>query len=508
MKISPSDNSYATFCDLTTGYRLFCLLREACNAGIIDRVAEHACTTEELVEQCGLRAEEGKRFVESMVNVGMLERYDGQLYLSRFAATYLASASPLNQRHVLEFEELLMDNWNQLGTVLRDGQGSLVKEQPPEEYQRRLNLFQGAMAEAARVRARELWEALPGLPESGLIIDIGAGDGSYVREFLELHPGWQAVACDLPDVCTAAQSDNTESGKLQWHPLNIMAADELEQLVEERRGQASLVLLSNLIHCYSADENRNLLAHLAELTSSNGMLIVHDFYTDGNGFGAMYDLHMLVNTWNGRCYTLTETADLLGEAGFQHHTVHELPSRSHAVVAGRNSSVEGGTSLHLLRTTARQLGFHAAVELDPLVITIEPWVKAKCSYGCSQYGKKWSCPPHSMGSNEFKELLGCYSSALLVAGQPPLRSFQEHLLELEKAAFLGGFKKALAFSGGPCCWCETCPEDRCAFPDKRRPSLESCGCDVFALAERAGIKMAPLKNSDDFVQYVGLLLVK
>jgi predicted metal-binding protein len=107
----------------------------------------------------------------------------------------------------------------------------------------------------------------------------------------------------------------------------------------------------------------------------------------------------------------------------------------------------------------------------------------------------------------FRELLGCYSRALLVAGQPPLRAFQENLLALEREAFLGGFKKALVFSGGPCCWCDTCDDRQCTFPEKRRPSLESCGCDVFALAERCGIPVAPLRTSNDFVQYIGLLLV-
>jgi 5-hydroxybenzimidazole methyltransferase len=107
----------------------------------------------------------------------------------------------------------------------------------------------------------------------------------------------------------------------------------------------------------------------------------------------------------------------------------------------------------------------------------------------------------------FEELRGCYSRALLVVGQPPLRAFQEHLLELERQAFLGGFKKALVFSGGPCSWCESCSDERCRYPEKRRPSLESCGCDVFALAASCGIPVAPLKSSDDFVQYIGLLLV-
>ena len=506
MKILPSDNSYATFCELTSGYRMFCVLREALRSGIIDRVAEGGWRPESLAESCGLRAEEGGRFIELLVNVGLLEQYDGQLYLSRFAATYLSAASPLNQRHVLEFEELLMENWGRLGTVLTEGQGALTREQPPGEYQRRLNLFQGAMAEAARVRGVELWEALAGLPDSGLIIDIGAGDGSYLRAFLELHPGWQALACDLPDVCTAAGS-HAKAENLHWHPLNILEPDELASLVEQQRGSATIVLLSNLIHCYSPVENRALLEQLRKLPGADGLLVVHDFFRDGNDFGALYDLHMLVNTWNGCCYNTTETTAMLNDAGFRHSTIIELTSHSMAMVATRTAPYQAASSLFGLKNRALYHGFFAAVELDPASIRSEAWVKAKCAYGCSQYGTRWSCPPNSMDQAGFEELLGCYSRALLVAGQPPLRDFQERLLDLEKEAFLGGFKKALVFSGGPCSWCEACPPDRCAHPEKRRPSLESCGCDVFALAKSCGIPVAPLRDRDDFVQYIGLLLV-
>jgi predicted metal-binding protein len=177
------------------------------------------------------------------------------------------------------------------------------------------------------------------------------------------------------------------------------------------------------------------------------------------------------------------------------------------MVATRTAPYRAATSLFGLKSHALSNGFFAAVELDPVTVRSEAWVRAKCSYGCSEYGRRWSCPPHSLDQAGFEKLLGCYSRALLVAGQPPLKAFQERLLELEKEAFLAGFKKALVFSGGPCSWCDTCPEDRCAYPEKRRPSLESCGCDVFALAGNCGIPVAPLTNSDDFVQYIGLLLV-
>jgi len=506
MNILPSDNSYRTFCELTGGYRMFCVMTEAVRSGIIDRLEGGAATNDELLATTSMQREEGRRFIALLVSAGLLEQYDGQFLLSRFSRTYLAKSSPASQRHVLEFEPLLMDNWRRLGTVLQEGQGALIREQSPEEYRERLTLFQQAMAEAARVRSRELWEAVNLLPESGTIIDIGAGDGTYLREFLQRHPQWQGIACDLPDVCDHAAAGSIPKN-LIFYPCNILDREELAAFVAGHEAKADILLFSNICHCYSPAENAALLGQAGPLLADDGLLIVHDFYRDVNSFGALYDLHMLVNTFSGRSYTVDETINLLQSAGFEHHAVIELPSSSLALVATRRTPYPSASSLLTLKNRTLAGGFFAAVELDPASIRSEAWVRAKCAYGCSQYGKRWSCPPHSMDQAGFEELLRCYSRALLVVGQPPLCTFQENLLELERQAFLGGFKKALVFSGGPCSWCESCPDEGCRHPEKRRPSLESCGCDVFALAASCGIPVAPLKSSDDFVQYIGLLLV-
>jgi len=506
MKILPSDNSYSTFCDLTSGYRMFCVMAEAVNTGVIDLLEERELTAEKLLTAAALRPEEGGRFIALLVNVGLIEQYDGRLYLSRFSRTFLSRSSPTVQRHVIEFEPTLMENWRQLGGVLQEGQGSLIREQSDADYRSRLQLFQQAMTEAAQVRSRELWNALADLPERGTIIDIGAGEGTYLREFLARHPGWRGIACDLPDVCAQAATGLTPHN-LEFYPCNILEGQELGALVASHRAAVDLLLFSNLCHCYSPDENRALLEQAGEMLTDEGLLVVHDFYRDANSTGALYDLHMLVNTYNGRSYTTAETAALLGGAGFSHHSLVELPSKSLALVATRITAYQSASSLFALSRHALSHGFFAAVELDPARIRSEAWVRAKCAYGCPEYGKRWSCPPHAMDQAGFEELLGCYSRALLVAGQPPLRDFQEKLMGLEREAFLGGFKKALVFSGGPCCWCEECDDAKCRFPEKRRPSLESCGCDVFALADSCGIPISPLRNSDDFVQYVGLLLV-
>jgi len=506
MTILPADNSYKTFHELTSGYRMFRVIREAVDSGVIDLLEQRDYGVEELLAATPFEAAAGRRFIALLVNAGLLAEFAGKLCLSRFSRSYLSKSSAVSQRHVLAFEPLLLANWDRLGQVLREGQGALLSARPPDEYRQRLQLFQQAMGEAAAVRSRELWDAIGRLPEEGTIIDIGAGDCTYLRRFMRQHPRWQAVACDLPDVCSRLQAEELPEG-LRLHPCNILDPQDLAGLVKRYHGSASLLLFSNLCHCYSEAENRTLLRQAGKLLTADGLLVVHDFFRDANSLGALYDLHMLVNTFNGRSYSTAETAVLLQEAGFPLHTNIELPSGSLALVATRNTLYQADSSLIGLKSHALAHGFFAAVELDPAGIRSEAWVRAKCAYGCGEYGRRWSCPPHSLDQAGFEELLGSYSRALLLAGQPPLRDFQEQLLALEKEAFLGGFKKALVFSGGPCCWCESCPPDRCSFPEKRRPSLESCGCDVYALAERCGMPLAPLRQRDDFVQYLGLLLV-
>ncbi len=342
MKILPSDNSYSTFCELISGYRRFQVITEAVNSGIIDLLENGENTLEQLLQATRMRPAEGQRFIDLLVAAGLLEESAGRLSLSLFSRSFLSRTSATSQRHTLEFEPLLMENWRQLGVVLHEGQGALIREHSPVEYQERLQLFQQAMAEAAEVRSRELWDALTLLPERGVIIDIGAGDGTYLREFLARHPEWQGIACDLPDVCMQIESSSIPKN-LRLHPCNVMNRQDFADLVSDNRTVADLLLLSNICHCYSPEENSALLLQAGALLADGGLLIVHDFFRDVNDYSAMYDLHMLVNTYNGRSYTTAKTAAMLQGAGFSHYRIIELPSHSLTIVASRSrlSSCEG-----------------------------------------------------------------------------------------------------------------------------------------------------------------------
>src|ERR1039457_1885061 len=115
--ILPSDSSYRTFCDLTGGYRMFCVMSEAVRSGVVDLLDKKELNLEELLAATKLQPDAGRRFIDLLVTVGLLEQYDEYLFLSRFSRNFLCQSSPTSQRHVLAFEPTLMDKWLQLGTV-------------------------------------------------------------------------------------------------------------------------------------------------------------------------------------------------------------------------------------------------------------------------------------------------------------------------------------------------------------------------------------------------------
>jgi len=330
----PAAGDYAGFCAMITGYRQLAVVMAAVDCGIIDALTDSPCTLEALLEITGMKAREGERFVRQLAGSGLIEERDGVLRLSPFAATYLSRESELCQRGVLAFERQLQRRWETLGDQLTAGQGSVVEEHPPEVYRERLGLFHRAMHEAAAVRSRELWDALGTVSPTGFVIDAGAGDGTYLKSFLGRYPGWRALACDLGDVLTVVTGPG-EDDAVTLCPCNLLDPAERREVAGRYRGTADLLLLSNFIHCYDRYEVVAMLADLGELVARDGRVVIHDFFTDGNPFGALYDLHMLVNTYNGRTYTLAETAGMLSGAGFGVCRSLALPSLSHALVACR-----------------------------------------------------------------------------------------------------------------------------------------------------------------------------
>jgi hypothetical protein len=100
-----------------------------------------------------------------------------------------------------------------------------------------------------------------------------------------------------------------------------------------------LVLLSNLIHCQGDVETDRLVRKAAAKTTEHGLLVIHDFFSDTGWRGALYDIHMMLNTYNGKTYPQQEVLAMAATRGFYYSRTRQLPSGSTVLVLVRHPEV-------------------------------------------------------------------------------------------------------------------------------------------------------------------------
>jgi predicted metal-binding protein len=165
---------------------------------------------------------------------------------------------------------------------------------------------------------------------------------------------------------------------------------------------------------------------------------------------------------------------------------------------------------------ALQYGAEEAKIIDTKNIVIGNWVRLKCQYGCSGYGKRLTCPPFSPKPEYTKKMISEYKKALILSyhskpGQERAQRRKMHkaVTNLEREIFLDGYYKTFAMVAGPCRFCVPCDvENACRFPEFARPAMEACGIDVYQTARNSGIKLEVAKSTKDISKYCCLILIE
>lgn len=168
----------------------------------------------------------------------------------------------------------------------------------------------------------------------------------------------------------------------------------------------------------------------------------------------------------------------------------QKPNNIYSIEAGRNKK----ELLSELEKIGRKYNINEIVPIKVEDICVAPWVRLKCKYGCSKYGKSWCCPPETPNPEKMQVVLEGYREALLLCGTIKNGDFYKEnqrkrrvqvntwkgTLALERRLFLAGYYKAFGLVSENCALCKSCTYPReCKFPKDRRPSVESCSIDIF-----------------------------
>lgn len=152
-------------------------------------------------------------------------------------------------------------------------------------------------------------------------------------------------------------------------------------------------------------------------------------------------------------------------------------------------------------------------------IVLAEWVRMKCRYGCSYYGKCAACPPNNPSVAECRDLVQGYGRAVVFRFSRKLDDPEERhewtrginwtLHAAEREVFLSGCYKAFVLFVDPCNFCEECAGVRtaCLHPKRSRPSPEGLGIDVFETVRRAGYPIEVLPDYDAEMNRYAILLL-
>ena len=191
----------------------------------------------------------------------------------------------------------------------RDGQSKATEGGVREEDVPRARAFMEMLYRRSATSARETALSMSKrLPQGAHVLDVGGGHGRYGRELVEL--GHRATLFDK-NVCIDFARE------LHGKALEYRAGDFFR---DDLGGPYDAALLSNIVHGFSLDENRRLVAKLSKVIQPGGYLVMKDMFIDDLGAdpenAVTFGMTMLLYTNGGQSYTVAEMDSLCRPEGF------------------------------------------------------------------------------------------------------------------------------------------------------------------------------------------------
>jgi hypothetical protein len=299
--------------NLSTSFIQSCVLFAANEANVF-ALLDEPTDTASVAEQLNWPVRTTRMLLDGLVAIELVVHYRGQYLNTELAATCLVPGRPHYQGHIIQHNANSAPLWLQLGHSLRTGKAvrATGEERSPEE----LRAFILGMSDIGRLSAREMLDVIDLSPFTNML-DVGGGPGTYALTFLDAYPRMRATIFDRPAVLEIAREQAATAG------LTGRITFQEGDLTTDSLGEGyDLILVSNIIHSYSAKVNKQLVVKCFDALVSRGTLIVKDFLTNddrsGPAFSLLFALRMQIANGEGDTYSCKEVASWTDDAGFQY----------------------------------------------------------------------------------------------------------------------------------------------------------------------------------------------
>lgn len=206
----------------------------------------------------------------------------------------------------------------------------IIKGKKPPEEERDISAFMNAMAARPdNVVDDSVNHCLKRKKDAKNVLDLGGGPGKYSRAFV--NKGLEVILYDMPE---AIDYVSTEFGLKDIRNLALKKGDfTRSRFANEFKGETfDIVLMANICHIYSEEENRKLIKRVPKLLEKGGMIAIEDFVRGRSQMAEMFAVNMLANTESGNTYTEEQYRAWLEEGGFGRIEIIDLAEKDSQLI--------------------------------------------------------------------------------------------------------------------------------------------------------------------------------
>ncbi len=271
---------------------------------------------EEITQALQLDRRGGEILLDASVALGLIQKEKGKYKNSDISSRYLVEGSADYKGNLFLHSLGMWKAWGELANCARTGKPSLSYEERflSHDRERVRNFILGMDqigGELADLLAQE-----EVVMRAKKILDIGGGPGTYCRAFVRKNADLEATIFDLPLSLEITRELIKKEGMEE--KIHIKEGD----ILEESPGSGfDLVLVSQLLHSFSPEENKAIIRKAFDALEDGGTIMINEFALEKDqthpADAALFSVNMLVNTDFGRAYRRSEIISWMTEAGFQ-----------------------------------------------------------------------------------------------------------------------------------------------------------------------------------------------
>jgi SAM-dependent methyltransferase len=280
--------------------------------GVFDALVGGPATAVEVAERCGTNATATGKLLFALAGAGYLRAKDDRYELTAVSRKWLLRDSPNSLTDKLLFQFLEWDWMESSEDYVRTGEP--LDAHHTMKDPRQWDLYQRGMRAMANALSTEALKRMPVPKDPRDMLDIGGSHGYYSVGLCRRHEGLRAVILDLPEAVEQAAP--------------LLAAEGMGDRVVHQAGNAltdelgtdayDIVLVAQLIHHFSEEQNRELAQRVARALRPGGVYVVLDAFRprdpDSAGqVGALFEFYFALTSQSGT-WTVEEIAGWQREA--------------------------------------------------------------------------------------------------------------------------------------------------------------------------------------------------